>query len=74
MNFGQIHKARDLLLTVDEKKPRHIFNSEFLLFCMKCDGFLADKQSKLNYIIALLHSASWQGMPNSIHNTLKFLL
>ena len=61
------------MLTVDEKKPRHIFKREFLLFCMNCDGFLADKQIKINYIIALLQSASWQGMPDSIHNTLKFL-
>ena len=51
--LSRIRNAARMLLTLDEKNPRRIFEGESLLRRMNRYGLLDETQSKLDYVLAL---------------------
>ncbi|GFZ19185.1 ribosomal protein S4 [Actinidia rufa] len=51
--LSRIRNAARMLLTLDEKNPRRIFEGEALLRRMNRYGLLEENQNKLDYVLAL---------------------
>lgn len=51
--LSRIRNAARMLLTLDEKNPRRIFEGEALLRRMNRYGLLDESQNKLDYVLAL---------------------
>lgn len=51
--LSRIRNAARMLLTLDEKDPRRIFEGEALLRRMNRYGLLDESQNKLDYVLAL---------------------
>ncbi|KAG5629575.1 hypothetical protein H5410_001292 [Solanum commersonii] len=51
--LSRIRNAARMLLTLDEKDPRRIFEGEALLRKMNIYGLLDESQNKLDYVLAL---------------------
>ncbi|PSR88207.1 40S ribosomal protein like [Actinidia chinensis var. chinensis] len=51
--LSHIHNAARMLLTLDEKNPRQIFEGGALLRRMNRYGLLDESQNKLDYVLAL---------------------
>ncbi|CAN4112920.1 unnamed protein product [Withania somnifera] len=51
--LSRIRNAARMLLTLDEKDPRRIFEGEALLRRMNRHGLLDESQNKLDYVLAL---------------------
>jgi small subunit ribosomal protein S9e len=55
--LSRIRNNARMLLTLDEKNPRRIFEGEALLRRMNRYGLLDESQNKLDYVLASLSSA-----------------